>query len=115
MARRSGSERRRRMSKTRYAGLIPLTALLCGCEVRSVPGSSEPPEKPAEPQLATPAGEQAGAAPAVHTDSPEAARRAAARTGITQEFTEVAPPNAEGEPIRTYLHQRDPVIEVPER
>jgi hypothetical protein len=102
------------MSKARYAGLIPMIALLCGCEVGSAKDRSEQVEKPAEPQTVERAGVQPGEVPAPRIDSPEAARRLAARSGINQNFTEVTRPNAEGEPIRTYVPQADPVIEVPE-
>ena len=102
------------MSTTRYATLIPLITLLYGCEVGSAPDRTEQVAKPAEPQIVERASEQAGEIPAARIDSPEAARRLAARSGITQNFTEVTRPNAEGEPIQTYVPQADPVIEVPE-
>jgi hypothetical protein len=98
------------MPVTRCAGLIPLIALFIGCELSSTKDPSEQVEKPAQPQIA----ERAAEAPSVRIESPETARRAAARTGITGNFTEVTRPNAEGEPIRTYVPQTDPVIEVPE-
>lgn len=102
------------MSKTPHAGLIPLIALLFGCEMGAATDRSEPAQKPAEPRIVERAGEPAREVPATRIDSPEAARRAAARNGITQNFKEVTRPNAEGEPIRTYVPEADPVIEVPE-
>ena len=98
------------MSKARYTGLGLSIALLAGCEVGEAPDRSEPAEKPASPEIA----KQSTEVPATRIDSPEAARQAAARTGIREKYTEVIQRNTEGEPIRVYVPEVDPVIEVPE-